>query len=104
MLTLFGVAAFLAYWREICAGLAGIIALVVFLVILSKRRAKKRAAAMAARAAKYRYVGNKSTMTFHRLDCHVLRGVPSAQRVGFSSCTEAEACGYKACGACKPWH
>lgn len=94
----------LAYWRVILAVAAALIVALIVIVLLSKRRARRRAQQIAAQIAQCRYVGNKATMVFHTRDCHVLRGVPSGQRIYFASCNQADACGYKACGVCKPWY
>lgn len=104
MFTLFVIGFVLAYWKYVLAGALSFVALVILIIVLSRRKAKRRAQAMAAREAQCSFWGNRSTMVFHRSDCHALRGVPYGQRVGFKSCTEAEACGYKPCGVCKPWY
>lgn len=101
--TLLGIGFLIANWRIVCAIAAAIIALIVILKILEKRRRTKRAAELAAIPAGRRIIGNKNTMTFHRVNCRALSGVSSDQRVAFLSASEAEAHGYKACKVCNPW-
>src|SRR5207253_212055 len=47
-------------------------------------------------------VGNKSTKTFHRPDCAVVRRVATKSKVDFADPGAAKAAGYKPCPVCKP--
>lgn len=107
MLFLLELGFFMKYWHVIVGAFFIILAIIITIIIVSKRRAKKRAQIIAEQIKQinqYRFVGNTVSRVFHKRDCHVLRGVPDSQRIYFSSCSVADANGYKACGVCKPWY
>lgn len=55
-----------------------------------------------AASTTYKYVGNKKTKVFHKINCRYVKKIKKTNKVFFKTKKQAQKAGYKACKVCKP--
>ena len=94
--TVFSVVWISEHIKEVLIGLA---VLLLIIILICSRRKKRRAAYL---ALPVRFVGNRSTKTYHAPGCPKLTQIAPANMVAFRLENETVRMGYRPCGTCNP--
>lgn len=50
----------------------------------------------------YKYIGNKKTKVYHKINCRYVKLIKNSNRVYFKTKLQAQKAGYRPCKVCKP--
>ncbi len=81
--------------------IVSVLACIIILLIVHYKNKKKRLAAYLALPVLY--IGNKTTHTFHSLNCPKLSSLAPSNAIQFRAAEEAQRYGYTPCNVCKPY-